>query len=97
MKVDPTELRVLASSMYDVGETIDDIEVRGSINTVGDFMPGCDVPAALDEAGECIEGAYLRMAQRARRIAAVATGNAHEFEVSEDDFRSQLNAIGAQP
>ncbi|MDI9950420.1 MULTISPECIES: hypothetical protein [Rhodococcus] len=97
MKVDPTELRVLASSMYDVGETIDDIEVRGSINTVGDFMPGCDVPAALDEAGEFIEGAYLRMAQRARRIAVVATGNAHEFEVSEDDFRSQLNAIGARP
>lgn len=81
--------------MYDVGETIDDIEVRGFINTAGDFMPGCDVPAALEEAGEFIEGAYLRMAQRARRIAAVAKGNAHEFEVSEDDFRSRLNSLGA--
>ncbi|TQF65841.1 hypothetical protein FK531_20410 [Rhodococcus spelaei] len=82
--------------MYGVGESIDDIDVRNSIRTSGDFLPGSDVAAALDEAGEFVEGAYLRMAQRARRIAAIAKGNARDFEVTDDAFRTQLTAVGAQ-
>ncbi|EME22362.1 hypothetical protein [Rhodococcus triatomae] len=95
MQVDPEQLRVLAAGMYESGETIDDIDVRTMIDGAGDFLPGCGVVSAVREAGEFTEGAYLRMAERARLIAFVAKGGANDFEVSEDEFRADLGAIGA--
>lgn len=96
MNVDPNELRSLAASMYEAGSAIDEIDVRGLIDGAGDFMPGCDVPAATRQAGEYTEGAYLRVAQRARRIAAICRGNASDFEITDEDYRAKMAAVGGR-
>ncbi|MGW9565179.1 hypothetical protein [Prescottella equi] len=89
MKVDSARLRAFASMMDDAGAAVDALEVIGP----GVRLPGSAAAAACEQAVEFVEGAYLRVADRMRQMAAIARGNADEYDVTESDFTAHLAAM----
>ncbi|MFC3965801.1 type VII secretion target [Nocardia jiangsuensis] len=94
MQVDPQQLRALAQSMADIGGKVDALDVRTKGDTVTAALPGSPLGAACATATEYIEGAWLRMAMRHRRVANLCRGSADNYEVTENEFRDQLAQMG---
>ncbi|TLF93671.1 hypothetical protein FEK35_29290 [Nocardia cyriacigeorgica] len=95
MKVDPDQLRALAATMDDTGGKVDALHVRTKADAVAGSMPGSPLGATCATAGEYVEGAWLRMAMRYKRISNLCKGNAETYEVTDADFRDKLNEMGA--
>lgn len=94
MKVDPEQLRALAAALGDVSSAVDGIEVRPQCDAVVDAVPGTDLGSVVAKAGELVEGAYLRVAQRIDQISQIAQGNARNYDVQENEFLERLSAMG---
>ncbi|TQF65780.1 hypothetical protein FK531_20335 [Rhodococcus spelaei] len=92
MKVDTAALRAFASAVDDAGTAIDAIQ---AIDT-GTALPGSTTGPACAQATTFVEGAYLRVADRMRRMGTIARGNANEFDVTESEFTDRLGSMGAQ-
>jgi hypothetical protein len=90
MKVDVAHLRAFASAIDDVGVATATLNAIGP----GSQPPGSAVALECDQATEFVEGAYLRVADRVRQMAAIARGNADDYDVTEADFTGQLAAMG---
>ncbi|NLE78064.1 MAG: hypothetical protein GX610_00505 [Rhodococcus sp.] len=93
MKVDPEELRALAGVLEGVSSAVDAIEVRTQCDAVAAAIPGTDLGAAAAKAGEFVEGAYLRVADRISQISQIAQGNARNYDVQEGEFLERLTAM----
>lgn len=94
MKVDPEQLRALAASLDGGSSAIDAIEVRPACDAVAAAMPGTELGQAAAQAGELVEGAYLRMSWRLDEISRIARGNANSYDVEEGEFSERLGAMG---
>lgn len=94
MKVDPTELRALATSMDKVSGSIGALKARAKTDTLSAALPGSTVTDACTTAGANIEAGWLRIAQRCKAIANIAKGGAANYEVTDTDFRDSLKKLG---
>ncbi|MFD8244675.1 hypothetical protein [Nocardia sp. NPDC059691] len=96
MNVDPAELRALAASMDKIGGEIGALTVRATTDALGGVLPGSTVGEACSTAGSHVEDAWRRMAMRCKRVSNIAKGGAANYEVSDQEFRAGLDAMGAQ-
>ncbi|MFI5535890.1 hypothetical protein ACIA5H_05810 [Nocardia sp. NPDC051900] len=96
MDVDPAELRALAASMDRIGGEIGALTVRATTDALGGVLPGSTVGEACSTAGSHVEDAWRRMAMRCKRVSNIAKGGAANYEVSDQEFRAGLDAMGAQ-
>ncbi|MET9028149.1 hypothetical protein ABZW96_21375 [Nocardia sp. NPDC004168] len=96
MDVDPAELRALAASMDKIGGEIGALTVRATTDALGGVLPGSTVGEACSTAGSNVEDAWRRMAMRCKRVSNIAKGGAANYEVSDQEFRAGLDAMGAQ-
>jgi hypothetical protein len=96
MNVDPAELRALAASMDQIGGNIGGLTVRTTTDALGNVLPGSALSEVCSAAGANVEDAWRRMAMRCKRISNIAKGGAANYEVSDQQFRDGLEAMGAQ-
>lgn len=96
MKVNPDELRAMAVALDMAGQTIDDLDVRTICSSAGSSLAGTSLSQACSQAGEYVEGAYLRMAGRMWRMSGVAKGTADSYDVTDEDFTHKLDEMGHQ-
>lgn len=96
MNVDPAELRALAASMDEIGGEIGALTVRTTTDALGGVLPGSALSEACATAGSNVENAWRRMAMRCKRVSNIAKGGAANYEVSDQEFRAGLDAMGAQ-
>ncbi len=96
MNVDPAELRALAASMDRIGGDIGALTVRATTDALGGVLPGSALSEVCSAAGSDIEDAWRRMAMRCKRVSNIAKGGAANYEVSDQEFRAGLDAMGAQ-
>lgn len=94
MKVDPGQLRALATSMDDISGKVAALDVRTKGDAVAGVLPGSSLGAACATASEYVEGAWLRMAMRHKRVSNLCKGSADTFEVTDTDFRDKLAQMG---
>ncbi|MFF3227676.1 type VII secretion target [Nocardia suismassiliense] len=94
MKVDPTELRALATSMDTISGEIAALKARAKTDALSAALPGSTITTACTTAGDQIEAGWLRMAERCKAIADIAKGGAANYEVTDQDFRDSLKALG---
>ncbi|WP_137725571.1 hypothetical protein [Prescottella subtropica] len=90
MKVDSAQLRAFAAATDDAGAAIDALDVIGA----GARLSGSATAAACEQAAEFVEGAYLRVADRMRAVAAIARGNGDDYDVAESEFTASLTGMG---
>ncbi|MGW0246734.1 type VII secretion target [Nocardia goodfellowii] len=93
MKVDPAELRTLASWMDSVATAMGGLQVKTSVSAAT-AMPGSPLGALTDTAVAQVEEAWSRMASRCTRVSAAAEGTASNFEVTDEEFARNLKAMG---
>ncbi|WP_174185321.1 hypothetical protein [Nocardia barduliensis] len=96
MNVDPAELRALAASMDKIGGDIGALTVRATTDGLGNVLPGSSLSDVCSTAGTNLEDAWRRMAMRCKRVSNIAKGGAANYEVSDQEFRAGLDAMGAQ-
>ncbi|WP_067795245.1 type VII secretion target [Nocardia beijingensis] len=96
MNVNPAELRALAASMDKIGGDIGALTVRATTDALGGVLPGSALSEACATAGSNVENAWRRMAMRCKRVSNIAKGGAANYEVSDQEFRAGLDAMGAQ-
>ncbi|MCP2290833.1 Protein of unknown function (DUF2580) [Nocardia amikacinitolerans] len=93
LHADIDQMNNLATVLNDVGNGIDALEIR----TVGDqlaaALPGAPIPATCAKAGEFTEGAWLRVADRIRQLAAITTRCAADFQATDETFAQQLGTM----
>ncbi|UGT40914.1 hypothetical protein LTV02_33900 [Nocardia yamanashiensis] len=92
-KVDIDELKALASTVTSVGEEIDKIDVRTTGDQIGSALPGIAVGASCAKAGEYTEGAWLRIADRMRKLAGIVNQCADDVRVTDVEFKNRLDAM----
>ncbi len=95
MNVDPAELRALAASMDKIGVDIGALTVRATTDALGGVLPGSMLSEVCSTAGANVEDAWQRMAMRCKRVSNIAKGGAANYEVSDQEFRDGLDAMGA--
>ncbi|AVH20899.1 type VII secretion target [Nocardia cyriacigeorgica] len=97
LQADIDQLNRLATTLNDVGNSIDALEIR----TVGDqlaaALPGAPIPATCAKAGEYTEGAWLRVAQRIRQLANITTQCAANYQMTDEEFAKQLDTMAFHP
>ncbi|MEV2218798.1 type VII secretion target [Nocardia vinacea] len=96
MQVDPDQLRALAASMDKIGADITALKVRSKTDAVNAALPGSALGQLCTSAGEQVEAAWLRMAMRCKRISNISKGGAANYEVTDQDFRSSIDAMGGE-
>ncbi|CAM4377544.1 hypothetical protein NONI108955_23445 [Nocardia ninae] len=97
LKADIDQLNKLASVLDGVGKDVDDIDVRTGAGLLADALPGCEISQACTQAGEFVEGAYLRVAARMRQVAAITTDCAQKFNTTDAEFARRMNEIDVTP
>lgn len=96
MKVDPDQLRALATSMDDIGGKVDALDVRTKADAIAGVLPGSVLGASCATAAEYVEGAWLRMAMRHKRISNLCKGSAGTYEVTDTEFSAELDKMGGE-
>ncbi|MGX1811848.1 hypothetical protein ACWIGI_39525 [Nocardia sp. NPDC055321] len=92
-QVDIDELKALATTVTSVGDEIDKIDVRTNGDLIGAALPGIEIGAACARAGEYTEGAWLRVAERLRRLAGIVDQCADDVRVTDAQFKNRLDAM----
>lgn len=96
LKVDTGQLRKLASKLNETADKVDAVDVRTKANAITAALPGApEISRAATQGGEFVEGAWLRLAQRQRRMASISTECANDFECTDEKYRDKLTALGA--
>ena len=93
LQVDIDELRKLATTVTSVGEEIDKIDVRTNGDKVGESFPGVEIGAACAKAGEYSEGAWLRIAERMRKLAGIVNQCADNVQTTDQEFKNRLEVM----
>jgi hypothetical protein len=78
----------------EIGEKIDALDAISGLDRIGDAMAGSAIARAADNAGDFVEGGYLRVAERLRDMAEIAAANAEDYTATEDDFAARMTAMG---
>ncbi|WP_330228725.1 hypothetical protein OHA40_21750 [Nocardia sp. NBC_00508] len=94
MRVAPDQLRALAASMDDIGTKADALDVRTMADAVTAAMSSSPLGGVCATAGEYVEGAWLRMAMRCKRVSNICKGGAGAYEVTDQEFRDRIAAMG---
>ncbi|MCX4092585.1 hypothetical protein [Nocardia sp. alder85J] len=97
LKADADQLETLARVLDALGDTVDGIKVRGKDNDVAASMPGSSIPAACEQLGLHIEGAYLRVGTRMRVLAGKIRDCAGNLRMTDDEFAQQMHALDFHP
>ncbi|GAD83972.1 type VII secretion target [Nocardia asteroides] len=93
LQVDIDELRRLATTVTSVGAEIDKIDVRTNGDKVGEAFPGVEIGAACAKAGEYSEGAWLRIAERMQKLAAIVNQCADNVQTTDQQFKNRLEEM----
>ncbi|MEC3958321.1 hypothetical protein VMT65_35180 [Nocardia sp. CDC153] len=92
-QADIDELKKLATTVSSVGDEIDNLDVRTTGDTLGDALPGIAIGAACSKAGEYTEGAWLRIAERMRKLAGIVNQCADDIKVTDTEFKNRLEQM----
>lgn len=96
MKVNTEQLRKLSARLNSTADAVDGVDVRSGTGAIAGALPGCaDVSRACVQAGEFVEGAYLRLAGRQRHMAQITTDNANNYDATDEKYAAELGALGA--
>lgn len=90
-KADIDQLNTLAKTLDDAGNAIDAVDIRSALSAVRSALVACDIVQVCDQTGEFIEGAYLRVAERERAIAAKVRSCATDYAMTDDTFKKELD------
>lgn len=93
LKADVDRLNALATVLNDVGQQLDDIEIRSAVADIRAALPGCPIPDACATAGESTEYAWLKVADRFRGISQTIRYAANDFQTTDDSFAQRLDAM----
>ncbi|EME15618.1 hypothetical protein G419_24069 [Rhodococcus triatomae BKS 15-14] len=94
MKVSRELLLAVQRAFDEVAEKIDALDAISGLSRLGTAMPDSAIARAADNAGPYVEGAYLRVAERLRDMAEIASANATDYSATEDDFAARMAATG---
>ncbi|MFR9751420.1 hypothetical protein ACL02S_10325 [Nocardia sp. 004] len=97
LKADIDQLNKLASVLDGIGKDVDDIDVRTGAGLLADALPGCTIPQVCAQASELVEGAYLRVAGRMRKVSALTEECADDLDTTDAEFARRMNAIDVIP
>ncbi|MCM6778190.1 hypothetical protein NDR87_32380 [Nocardia sp. CDC159] len=90
-QADMDQLNSLAGKLEEVGNAIDAVDIRTALAKVREALVACDIVPVCDQAGEFIEGAYLRVAERERSIATKIRTCATDFAMTDQNFKKALD------
>ena len=93
LRADIDQMNTLATVLNDVGNGIDILEVRAFGDQLTAALPGAPIPATCAKAGEFTEGAWLRVADRIRQLAAITTRCAADYQATDETFAQQLGTM----
>ncbi|RDI62855.1 hypothetical protein [Nocardia pseudobrasiliensis] len=91
LKADVDQLNTLAGTLEEVGNAIDAVDIRSAVARVREALDGCDIVAVCEQAGEFIEGAYLRVAERERAIGSKIRTCASDFAMTDENFKKAMD------
>ncbi|GAB0102539.1 hypothetical protein JMUB6875_15070 [Nocardia sp. JMUB6875] len=92
-QADIDQLKTLATTVTSVGDEIDNLDVRTTADTIGDALPGIPIGAACSQAGGYTEGAWLRIAERMRKLASIVNQCADDIKVTDTEFKNRLEQM----
>ncbi len=96
MRVNTDQLRKLATTLQGTAAAVDGVDVRSGTGGIAGALPGCaDVSRACVQGGEFTEGAYMRLAERQRRMAQITSYNATSYDATDERYAADLSALGA--
>ncbi|MFB7724446.1 hypothetical protein [Nocardia sp. NPDC056100] len=90
-KSDIDQLNTLAVTLENAGNAIDAVDIRSALSAVHAALVACDIVQVCDQSGEFIEGAYLRVAERERQVAAKARECAAAYAMTDENFKKELD------
>ncbi|AFU06234.1 hypothetical protein [Nocardia brasiliensis] len=93
LKADIDQMNSLATVLGDVGQKIDDIEIRAAVGDIKAALPGCPIPDACAKAGESTEYAWLKVADRIRSVATAVQNTAADINATDESFKRRLEAM----
>ncbi|MFJ1459446.1 hypothetical protein [Nocardia sp. N2S4-5] len=93
LKADVDELNKLVTTLEDIAQQIDNINVRTTGDQVGAALPGCALGAVCAQAGEFTEGAWLRVAERVRKLSGLVNMSTHVFSTTDEQFGQILDSM----
>ncbi|UGT41154.1 hypothetical protein LTV02_35295 [Nocardia yamanashiensis] len=96
LEADIQQLRALTVQVNTAATAIDGIDVRTSGNAIGELLPGSGLGPVCAQAGEFIEGSWLRIAQRLQKLSGIVTTAADDYQVTDEEFAKRLAAMEFQ-
>ncbi|WP_051407003.1 hypothetical protein [Nocardia sp. CNY236] len=90
LRADIDQLNRLSSMLDGVGDEVDGIDVRTEADSLADLLPGCALVPACGQAGEFVEGAYLRVAGRMRQVASITRECSRNLETTDAEFADRM-------
>lgn len=93
MKVDPGALRKFAETASSAGDSLANVDVSSPFADSQGAMPGTEFAAVGTEGYEVVAGVLKNICIRLSSISDIARGSANNYEVSESDFTSMLDAM----
>ncbi|GGK40631.1 type VII secretion target [Nocardia camponoti] len=93
LKVDIDNLNQLATTVGTAATDIDNLDVRTLGDTIGAALPGCQLGAACSQAGEFVEGAWLRASQRLQKLSTLVRESASAVQLTDEEFKKRLDTM----
>ncbi|MFD3707503.1 hypothetical protein ACFWUP_30575 [Nocardia sp. NPDC058658] len=93
LKVDIDNLNQLATTVSNAAIDIDGLEVRTMGDAIGAALPGCEVGASCAQAGEFVEGAWLRAAQRLEKLSGLVRECTSAVQLTDEEFKKRLDTM----
>ena len=97
LEADVEQLNALAGLLDRAGQAVDGLDVRTAEGAIAEALPGSGLPEVCAQAGMFVEGAYLRVADRLRRIATITRHNAEAYMGTDEEFGQQLRDLDFHP
>ncbi|MBF6176454.1 hypothetical protein [Nocardia blacklockiae] len=93
LKADIDQLNKLVTVLGDAGKNVDAIDVRSVSDHMADALQGCAVAQACAQAGEFIEGAFLRVAGRMQLVGQKVTECAANIQTTDEQFAKVMDDL----
>ncbi|WP_280348110.1 hypothetical protein [Nocardia neocaledoniensis] len=90
LEADTQQIIEVANKLEGVGNQVDDLDIRSTASPV---LPGTDISALCAELAEKTEGAYLRVAERMKSVAASMRTCAAQISMTDSEFASKMNEM----
>ncbi|MFE9788656.1 hypothetical protein ACFYO7_25095 [Nocardia salmonicida] len=90
LAADIVQINEVANKLEGIGNEVDALDIRSSPSP---SLPGTDISALCANLSEHTEGAYLRVAERLKMVAAGMRTCASDLSMTDAEFASSMNGM----